>query len=197
MKVPLEIAFKGMRNTDDLDALIREEAAKLEKVCGYISSCRVIVEMRHKRQRVGNPYRVRIDMTVPPGHELVVKREPSKGDMHDPVEIVIKDAFNSAARQLQKLVEQQRGDVKVHPEHEVTAVVYRLFPDQEYGFLRTVDTQQDIYFHKNSVLHNGFDRLTVGLGVRFAAAEGENGLQATSVQIVDTGRTPVRRAERG
>ena len=192
MKVPLEIAFKGIRNTDELDALIREEAAKLERVCDYISSCRVIVEMRQKHQTVGNPYRVRIDMTVPPGHELVVKREPSQGDMHDPVEIVIKNVFDSAVRQLRKLVEQQRGDTKTHPEQQVMAVVNRIFPDQEYGFLKTVDTQQDIYFHKNSVLHHDFDRLIVGTGVRYTAQEGEQGLQATAVQIVDTGRTPVK-----
>lgn len=192
MKVPLEIAFKGVRNTDELDALIREEAAKLERVCGYISSCRVIVEMRQKHQTTGSPYRVRIDMTVPPGHELVMKQESGQGDMHDPVEIVIKNVFESAARQLGKLVEQQRGDTKTHPEQEVMAVVYRLFPDQEYGFLRTVDSQQDIYFHKNSVLHHDFDRLVVGTGVRYSAQDGEQGPQATAVQIVDTGRTPVK-----
>lgn len=192
MKVPIEIAFKGIRNTDELDALIREEAAKLERVCDYISSCRVIVEMRQKHQTVGNPYRVRIDMTVPPGHELVVKRESGQGDMHDPVEIVIKDVFDSAVRQLRKLVEQQRGDTKTHPEQQVMAVVHRIFPDQEYGFLRTVDTQQDIYFHRNSVLHHDFERLAVGTGVRYTAQEGEQGLQATAVQIVDTGRTPVK-----
>ncbi len=196
MKVPLAIAFKGIRNTDELDVLIREEAAKLERVCDYISSCRVIVEVRQKHQTSGNPYRVRIDMTVPPGHELVVKQEPSQGDMHDPVEIVIKNVFVSAARQLRKLVEQQRGNTKNHPEQQVMAVVYRLFPDQEYGFLRTVDTQQDVYFHKNSVLHHEFDRLAVGTGVRYTAQEGEQGPQATAVQIVDTGRTPVKQRSR-
>ncbi len=192
MKVPLEIAFKGIRNTDELDVLIREEAVKLERVCDYISSCRVIVEMRQKHQTSGSPYRVRIDMTIPPGHELVVKQESGKGDMHDPVEIVIKEVFDSAVRQLRKLVQQQRGTVKTHPEQQVMAVVHRLFPDQEYGFLRTVDTQQDVYFHKNSVLHHDFDRLTVGTGVRYTAQEGEQGMQATAVQIVDTGRTPVK-----
>ncbi|MEN6338073.1 MAG: HPF/RaiA family ribosome-associated protein [Phycisphaerales bacterium] len=192
MKVPIEIAFKGIRNTDELDDLIREEAAKLERVCDYISSCRVIVELRQKHQTVGSPYRVRIDMTVPPGHELVVKQEPSQGDMHDPVEIVIKNVFESASRQLRKLAEQQRGNTKSHPEQEVMAVVARIFPDQEYGFLRTVDTQQDVYFHKNSVLHHGFERLMVGTGVRYTAHDGDEGPQATGVQIVDTGRTPVK-----
>jgi cold shock CspA family protein len=197
MKVPLEIAFKGIEHTDEIEALIREEADKLERACNYVIHCRVAIEKRQQHQAVGNPYRVRIDMTVPPGHELVVKREPSKGDMHDPLEIVIKHAFASAARQLRKLVEQQRGEVKAHPDQQVMAVVHKLFPKEGYGFLRTVDTQDEIYFHRNSVLHDDFDRLTIGLGVRYAAEEGEKGLQATSVQIVDTPRTPVEAPFRG
>ncbi len=197
MKVPLEIAFKGIEHSDEIDALIREEADKLEKVCHYMIRCRVAVEKRQQHQEVGNPYRVRIDMTVPPGHELVIKREPSKGDMHDPLDIVIKHAFTSAARQLRKLVEQQRGEIKTHPDQQVMAVVHKLFPIEGYGFLRTVDTQDEVYFHRNSVLHGEFDRLTIGLGVRYTAELGEKGLQATSVQIVDTPRTPVEAPFRG
>jgi cold shock CspA family protein len=197
MKIPLEIAFKGIEHTDEIEALIWEEADKLERVCHYLSSCRVAVEKRQQHQEIGNPYRVRIDMTVPPGHELVVRREPSKGDMHDPLEIVIKHAFNSAARQLRKLVEQQRGEVKTHAEQQVTAVVHKLFPQEGYGFLRTVDTQEEVYFHRHSVLHDQFDQLTIGTGVRYTAEAGEKGLQATSVQIVDQPRTPVEAPFRG
>ncbi len=197
MKIPLEIAFKGIPHTDEIEALIRAEAARLDKVCDYIMSCRVAVEKRQQHQEVGNPYRVRINMTVPPGHELVVRREPSMGDMHDPLEIVIKRAFASATRQLRKLVEQQRGEVKAHPDQEVTAVVHKLFPEEGYGFLRTVDTQEEIYFHRNSVVHEDFDRLRIGMGVRYTAASGDKGLQATVVQIVDVPRTPVEAPFRG
>ncbi len=197
MKVPLEIAFKGIPHSDEIEDLIREEADKLERVCHYMIRCRVAVEKRQQHQEVGNPYRVRIDMTVPPGHELVVKREPSRGDMHDPLDIVIKHAFTSAARQLHKLVEQQRGDIKTHPDQQVMAVVHKLFPLEGYGFLRAVDTQDEIYFHRNSVLHDEFDQLKIGLGVRYTAELGEKGLQATSVQIVDKPRTPVEAPFRG
>jgi cold shock CspA family protein len=197
MKIPLEIAFKGISHTDEIETLIRQEAEKLDRVCSYVMSCRVMVERRQQHQEVGNPYRVRIAMTVPPGHELVIRREPSKGDMHDPLPIVIKHAFAAAARQLRKLVEEQRGTVKTHPEQEVTAVVHKLFPEEGYGFLRTVDTQEEIYFHRNSVRHHEFDRLTIGLGVRYTAEMGEKGLQATSVQIVDTPRTPREAPFRG
>jgi cold shock CspA family protein len=197
MKVPLEIAFKGIEHTDEIEALIREEADKLERVCHYLIHCRVAIEKRQQHQEVGNPYRVRIDVTVPPGHELVVRREPSHGDMHDPLDIVLKHAFASATRQLRRLVEQQRGAVKVHPDQQVTAVVHKLFPQEGYGFLRRVDTQEEVYFHRNSVLHDEFDQLTIGMGVRYAAEVGEKGLQATSVQIVDTPRAPVEAPFRG
>ena len=197
MKIPLEIAFKGIQHADEIEALIRGEADKLERVCSYMIRCRVAVEKRQQHQEVGNPYRVRIDMTVPPGHELVVKREPSKGNMHDPLEIVIKHAFAAAARQLRKLAQQQRGEVKNHPDQQVTAVVHKLFPEEGYGFLRTVDTQDEIYFHRHSVLHDEFDQLRIGTGVRYTAEEGEKGLQATSVQIVDKPRTPVEAPFRG
>jgi len=190
MQVPLEISFKDIANTTEIEDLIRSQAAKLERVCSYITSCRVAVEKRQEHQRTGNPYRVRIDLTVPPGHELVVRREPTQGDMHDPLEVVIKRAFNSASRQLQKLVRRQQGEVKTHPEQQATAIVHSLFPDKGYGFIRTVDTQEDIYFHRNSVLHNGFDYLKIGMGVRYTAEVGEKGLQATSVQVEDTSGTP-------
>ncbi len=124
-------------------------------------------------------------MTVPPGHELVVQRESSKGDMHDPLEIVLREAFNAAARRLERLVEQQQGQVKAHPGQQGAAVVHKLFPEEEFGFLRTFDTQEDVYFHKNSVLHGDFDRLAVGMGVRYTMEIGEKGPQATTVQIVE------------
>ncbi len=197
MRVPLEIAFKGIEHTDEIDTLIREEADKVQRVCHYLIRCRVIVEKRQQHQEIGNPYRVRIDMTVPPGHELVVKREPSKGDMHDPLEIVIKRVFHAAARQLRKLVEQQRGEVKTHPDQQVMAVVHKLFPQDGYGFLRAVDTLDEIYFHRHSVLHDEFDELAIGTGVRYTAELGEKGLQATSVQIIDRQRTPVEAPYRG
>jgi len=196
MQVPLEIAFKGIVNTAEIENLIRSKVTKLEHVCSYITSCRVVVEKRQEHQRVGNPYRVRIDMTIPPGHELVVRREPTEGDMHDPLEVVLRDAFNTAVRRLQKLVELQQGEVKTHPEQRAMAIVHRLFPKEGYGFLRTVDTQTEIYFHRNSVLHNHFERLTIGMGVRYTAEVGDKGLQATTVQVVDTPGTPKEPAAR-
>lgn len=183
MQVPLEISFRDVEKTESVENVIREEAAKLEKVHKHINSCRVAVEKPHKHQRSGNPFRIRIDLTVPPNKELVVTREPTDEEMHQPLHTVIKDAFEIARRQLKKLSEQQRGEVKSHNAEEEVALVHKLFRDKGYGFLKTVDGDE-IYFHKNSVLHNDFGRLEIGTGVRYIAEMGEKGQQATTVQIV-------------
>ena len=70
------------------------------------------------------------------------------------------------------------------PPEQPHGMVERLFPEEGYGFLRTVDDNRQFYFHRNSVLHDDFERLTVGTEVRFAAEEGDDGPQASSVQVV-------------
>jgi len=63
-------------------------------------SCHVVVDMPQQHQKSSNPFRVRIEMRVPPGHELVIKRESSEGDMHDTLPKVLRKAFNVANRKL-------------------------------------------------------------------------------------------------
>jgi cold shock CspA family protein len=130
-------------------------------------------------------------MTVPPGHELIATGQSHKNDVHELLPSVIRKAFHAAERQLKELLERQHGSVKSHPQQEVNGIVEKLFPEEGYGFIKTVDTQQDVYFHRNSVLHGNFDKIKLGTGVRFASEQGEKGLQASSVEIVYQTRTPV------
>jgi cold shock CspA family protein/ribosome-associated translation inhibitor RaiA len=185
MQVPLEISYRDVPKTDGLEALIRERAAKLERICSHMTSCRVAVEKNHEHQNTGNPYRVRIHMTVPPGHELVAKRESTRGNMHDSLFAVVRKAFRAAEKQLRSLDKKQEGQLKSHPNQQMMGIVANLFPDQGYGFIKRLEDQQDIYFHRNSVLHKDFQRIQVGTGVRFVVEEGEKGPQATTVEIVD------------
>src|SRR3989339_178713 len=184
MNVPIEIVFRNVNKTAEIEDLIRARAAKLEQICGYMSSCRVVVEQPQKQHENGNPYRMRmrIDMTVPPCHELVATREATQGNTHDPLTGVIGKTFDAAAKQLKTLTSKQHKLVKVHPEQEANAVVGILFRDDGYGFLRTINGRE-IYFHKNSILHNNFEDLKIGMAVRFVEEQGAKGPQATSVQV--------------
>jgi cold shock CspA family protein/ribosome-associated translation inhibitor RaiA len=184
MEVPLEITFRGVEKSEFIEDIINKQVDKLEKMCTYMISCRVIVEKRQKFQRVGNPFRVRISVRIPPGHELVAATDSTEGDLHDKLPTTIRSSFDAMRRQLQELMEKQRGETKVSAMQENTALVIKLFPEEDYGFLQTLDGR-DLYFHRNSVLHNEFDRLEIGTGVRFAEEMGDEGLQASTVQIVD------------
>lgn len=181
MQVPLEISFRDVRS-DTVEPIIREHVAKLEKFCDHMTSCRVAVERPHKHARAGNPYRVRIEIKVPPGHDIVVNQGPMDQDFHEPLSAVVRNAFKAVRRQLTELTERQHGEVKTH--QEPLAMVVRVFRDEGYGFLRTLDGRE-IYFHQNAVLHGAFAQVDVGTQVRFAESEGDKGPQASSVQIVD------------
>jgi cold shock CspA family protein/ribosome-associated translation inhibitor RaiA len=184
MEVPLEITFRDVVKTEEMKRLIRQKAAKLDKICDAIISCRVAVERPHAHQLSGSSYRVRINLRVPPGQDLVVRREPSEGYLHERLSAVITEAFDAAFRQLKKQMEKQLGQVKRHPEQERTAFVVGLFADEGYGFIRTHEGRE-LYFHRNSVLNDDFDRLEIGTGVRYVAGAGDEGPKATTVQIVD------------
>ncbi|GAA6616109.1 HPF/RaiA family ribosome-associated protein [Scytonema sp. NUACC26] len=187
MKVAPEITYRNVDKTNALDNLVNEKVGKLEQVCSHISSCHIAIEKIHERPRSGSPYRVRIDMTVPPGHELVAESNPTDDNQYAPVEAVIRDAFKAAVTQLKKLNEKQQESDKsqTHTDaEETTALVTKLFREDGYGFIRALDGQE-IYFHRNSVLNSDFDRIELGTGVRFSMVMGEEGPQASTVQIVD------------
>jgi cold shock CspA family protein/ribosome-associated translation inhibitor RaiA len=182
MNVPLELSFRDGTKSDDIEALVREKVANLERFNDHISSCRVAVERPQEHVDSGSGYRVRVDLTVPPGHELVARREPGQGNVQDDLAMVIRETFGEAERQLKRLNEQQHGEEKTHPQQQTVGVVEQLFED--HGFLKNLDGR-DVYFHRNAVLHDDFDRLTVGTGVNYMEEMGEEGLQASTVRIVD------------
>jgi cold shock CspA family protein len=118
---------------------------------------------------------------VVPKAELVVGRTPDEGSTHEDVYAAIDDAFDDAGRVLQDHIQKQRGYTKTH-EHHRDGHVTKLFSEQGYGFIETADGDE-VYFHRNSVLREGFERLNVGTAVRFVDEVGEQGPQASSVSV--------------
>jgi len=169
-----------MPSSEAIESQIREKAGTLERFYEKITNCRVIVEAPHRRHHKGKLYHVRVDIAVP-GGELVVKREPSQHASHEDIYVAIRDAFEAARRELQDYARRRRGQVKVR-ENSSTARVTKLFPDKGYGFLETPDGRE-LYFHRNSVLEPGFEKINLGTEVRFAEEQGEEGPQASTVRI--------------
>ena len=114
MRVPPEIAYRGIDKTPALEALIAEKIEKLEKFYTQISSCHLAIEKVHDHPEHGSPYRVRIDITVPEDREIVVDKSPDTGKQAQPLEALIRDAFDVANRQLKQMNEQQHNHKKTH-----------------------------------------------------------------------------------
>ena len=181
MQVPLQITFRHMETSEAVEGRIREEAAKLDRFSDKIMSCRVVGESPHEHHHQGQLFHVAIDLKVP-HKEIIVTRGHGKDHAHEDLYVTIRDAFNEMQRQLQDHVRRERGKVK---EHEVPphGRVAQLVPDDDYGRIETADGRE-IYFHRNSVLDDAYDKLEIGSEVRFAEEMGENGPQASSVQLM-------------
>src|ERR1043165_4159893 len=181
MEIPLEITFHDVPASDEIEALIREHVARLEKLYPRMVGCRVAVEMRHKQHRTGNVPEVHIEMHVPQ-RDIVVSREPrharqrrAAADLHTSIH----DAFKVAEKQLKEFKRQQNGDVKVK-EAPLRGYVSELIAEKNYGFIAR-GNGEDIYFHRNSVADDAFDGLREGDAVQYTVAPGDKGPSAGRV----------------
>ncbi len=175
MKLPLQVVFRGMDSSPWIEEVIRERATKLDRFCDHIMSCRVVVEMPHRHHHSGNLLHIRIDISAP-GKEIVVNKEPSKD-----ISAAMRDSFDSAIRQLETYVQEQRRHVKTHASVP-KARVKQLFQDEGYGFIETLDGRE-VYFHGNSLIGETFTRLKIGDEVTFVEEDGEKGPQASTVRM--------------
>jgi cold shock CspA family protein len=72
--------------------------------------------------------------------------------------------------------------VKTH-ERARRGTIVKLFSHGGYGSVATPEGGE-LYFHKNSVLHDAFDRLKVGAKVRFSEGSGDGTAHAASVTLL-------------
>lgn len=114
MQLPVKISYRGLEKSDQIDNLVLDYAARLEKFCDHINRCDVAIEQTNHTHHKGNPYRCRIDVTVAPRHELVADEKQMDNGTHELLKKVIHDAFKTMERELRRVVEKQRCEVKTH-----------------------------------------------------------------------------------
>lgn len=182
MQLPLQITFRDMEPSAAVEKAIREKVEKLDRFYDHIMSCHVVVEAPHSHHNKGNLYQVRIDMKVPDGELMVNHGHHHRDHSHEDVYVAIRDSFDAMKRQLEDYARKRRGDVKKH-ETPAHGRVLGLVPEEDYGKIETPD-ERVIYFHRNSVLDNAFNKLEVGSEVRFVEEMGERGPQASVVTLV-------------
>lgn len=173
MKFQLQITARDIPHSDALESHIRQKAEKLEAFYPHIMGCRVVIEVPHKHKHQGRKFNIRLDLSVP-GNKLVVNREADED-----VYVALRDAFDAAKRQLEDYNRRQRGDIKAHAPVYHGKVV-RLSLEEGYGFIGTHDGHE-LYFHRDNLVNNNFDKLAIGSDVQFLETIGGDGLQAKRV----------------
>lgn len=173
MQIPLQITMRDMDRSDTLDAAIHEHAAKLEQFHSRITRCRVTVEQLRRHHLQGRHFAVKIDLRVP-GREIAATR-----DHDEDVYVALRDAFDSAKRQLEETARELRGDVKTHAT-ALHGTVARMRLDEGYGFIETGDGRE-LYFSRDNVVHPPFEHLEPGITVQFIEDLAAEGPQAKRV----------------
>jgi ribosomal subunit interface protein len=183
MQIQPEIKFHAVDRSPWVEAYIGERVQRLERFAEGITSCHVTLTQEQASHTKGNRYSVMVEVRLPPNNDLAVRKMKDIRDMPAQLPALINLAFGAIERQLKKAAALRREEKLRADGEQPHGMVEKLFAEG-YGFIRTVDDDRQYYFHRNSVLHDDFERLAVGTEVRFSAEEGDKGPQASSVQIV-------------
>lgn len=183
METPVEIAFRNMDSSEFVEKRVRERVDRLEQFYDRITSCHVQIEAPHKHPRKGNAYEIHLEVRVP-GTELAVNNKPGNEHTHEDIYVAIRDAFDAMERQLKKWKDKANAEVKAH-DAPLSGRVAELHPDRDFGQIAMTDGRL-VYFHRNSVVGNGFDGLAVDDAVELAVdnEESDKGPQASTVRPV-------------
>lgn len=184
MERPLEIAFHNLPPSEALEAEIRKRVAKLEKFFPRLTGCRVSVEALHNQHQTGNVYEVHVVLSVP-GRDIAVSREPHKAKQryaHPDVYVSVREAFESAERQLGQFKERRRESPAAPDASALTGRVELIQPGDDHGFIVT-STGSRLYFHRDSVTDARFEELEEGEIVHYVEEESDSGPVATKVRV--------------
>ena len=174
MKVPLEINYKGVKQSVDVSAYIKNRAMKLESFYEKIIKCRVVVEKAVQKNKLVI-FNTRITLSIP-NFELSTHDNPSNNMYKS-----IHNAYNRIQRQMEDHHRTLEGFVKHHDAKSIGTVA-RLFDHDEFGFIECLDGEE-YYFNCDNMIHHDFAKLHVGDNVQFIQAMGHDGAQAHHVKI--------------
>ncbi len=195
MQVPLQITFKEVDHSDTLEARIRERVERLEQFFPRMISCRVVVSKANRHHHTGNLFNIHVDLRVP-GEEISISRDPGLNKAHKDVYVCMRDVFDAARRALEDYARRQRREIKTIAHPPRGHVIRLVRDDGGFGFIQTEDGRE-IYFNSKSVLHGQYERLTVGTEVRYCEEAGEEGPQASTVELVSSHRLGKLKAAQG
>jgi ribosome-associated translation inhibitor RaiA len=110
MNRPLEVFFRNMKPSPELEADIRARAARLDRMDRHIIGCRVTVELENHTHKTGYIPQVHIQIEVP-GRAIMVNHRHEQGAE---ALTAVREAFDAAAKQLQEYTARKTLHLKHH-----------------------------------------------------------------------------------
>jgi ribosome-associated translation inhibitor RaiA len=147
MQTPIRITYKGTETSPAFDVLIRERAARLERLHPRITGCRVVVEIPHRKSGTGKvPVGIGVEVDVPNRTTIIGSDVAERREKKEDHTAAINSAFDAVERQLARISEVQGRQVKQHEAAGESGVVVRIFREQNYGFIE-VRGSPELFFH--------------------------------------------------
>ena len=180
--IPFQITFLDFPESDAIWIAVQNRIEKLEHFFSQIIRCEVVISCPHRHRHADRLYHVQIHIIMP-GGDVIANRNPPKNEAHRDIYVSIRDAFNAAERILQDRIRIVRHKIKFHEQTSEEGKIAKIFPDEGFGFLITLDGRE-FYFSENSITNENFGELKVGQKVKFLDELGEKGPQVTSMAVI-------------
>lgn len=162
MDVPIEIVFHGMQKSEALETLARDRAAELEDIFDHIVSCRIAIEVPHKKPSGDmRTSRVRVEVSVP-NRSFIAESKPRDEDYtQNDAYAAVDDAFNKLERQLRDFVDKLSDHHDTRFPTGPNGVVARLDHDNRDGYVELTDGRE-VYFKAKNLSDIDFQDLEEG-----------------------------------
>ena len=105
----IQITFEGVRHSDAVEGYIRSELDNLRDVDAQVTSSTIVVTQPRAKHFSGDPYRLRVRLTVAGGPDINVNHDPGAGRRHDAMQIAVRDAFRIVRRRLEDAIRRRQS----------------------------------------------------------------------------------------
>jgi ribosome-associated translation inhibitor RaiA len=131
MQEQIKVVFRNVLQSIALENHIREKIEALEKIHNRIIGCQATIEKPQKTKEASGLYRVRLDITFPPRHEIVIKKESKISGHYKNLELLVNNAFKVAIRRLENLKEKKCIRAKVRSRrNRYDNLTFQSFPEK-------------------------------------------------------------------
>ncbi len=101
MLTPIQINFEGVHHSELIEGYIRSELENLRDIDGQVTSSTIVVTQPRAKHFSGDPYRLRVRLTVDGAPDINVSHDPGAGKRHDAMQIAVRDTFRIVRKRLE------------------------------------------------------------------------------------------------